>query len=108
MNNEVKTVGIDKKEEINVMKEKFNNFGKGVMATYKNKSYYKESAKGALWGIPIGLGIEYLGSRNLKKSSVVIAKRIPGALLFGVTVSAVLNGLVAIDNPDYVDYLEED
>ena len=109
MNNEVETIGkIDKKEEINVMKEKFNNFGNGVMATYKNKLYYKESAKGLLWGIPIGLGIEFLNTRDLAKSTVVIAKRIPGALLFGVTVAAVLNGLVAVDNPDYVEYLEED
>lgn len=107
-NDKVEIIGIDKKEEINVMKEKFNNFGNGVKATFKNKSYYKESAKGALWGVPIGFGIEYLKTRDLKKSAIVMAKRIPGALMFGVTVAAVANGVVAIDNPEYVEILEED
>lgn len=109
MNNKVETIGkIDKKEEINMKKDKMTNFGNGVKATFKNKTYYKETAKGALWGAPIGLGIEYLKTRDLKKSAIVVAKRIPGSLLFGVTVAAVLNGIVAIDNPEYAEYLEED
>ena len=109
MNNKVETIGkIDKKEEINVMRDKMNNFGNGVKATFKNKSYYKESAKGLIWGVPIGFGIELFNTKSLKKSTIATAKRIPGALIFGVTVAALFNGSVAMDNPDYVDYLEED
>ena len=109
MNNKVETIGkIDKKEEIDMMKENMTNFGNGVKATFKNKSIYKESAKGLLWGVPIGFGIELLKTRDLKKSAIVMAKRSPVALMAGVTVSAILNGVVAVDNPDYVEYLEED
>lgn len=109
MNNKVETIGkIDKKEEINVMKDKMTNFGNGAKATFKNKYFYKESAKGLLWGIPIGFGVEYLKTRDLKKSAIVIAKRIPGSLMFGVTVAALFNGSVAMDSPEYVEYLEED
>ena len=109
MNNKVETIGkIDKKEEINVMKDKMTNFGNGVKATFKNKSYYKESAKGLIWGVPIGIGIEFLNTRDLKKSLIATAKRVPGSLLFGVTVAALFNGSVAADNPEYVEYLEED
>ena len=109
MNNKVETIGkIDKKEEINVMKDKMNNFGNGVKATFKNKSYYKESAKGLLWGVPIGFGIELLNTRSLKKSTIATAKRIPVALMFGVTMAALFNGAFAVDNPELVEYLEED
>ena len=109
MNNKVETIGkIDKKEEINVMKDKMTNFGNGVKATFKNKSYYKESAKGLIWGVPIGIGIEFLNTRDLKKSAIATAKRIPGSLMFGVTVAALFNGGFAVDNPEYVEYLEED
>lgn len=109
MDNKVETIGkIDKKEEINVMKDKMTNFGNGVKATFKKPYYYKESAKGLLLGIPIGFGIEYLKTRDLKKSTIVIAKRIPGSLMFGVTVAALFNGSVAMDNPEFVEYLEED
>ena len=109
INDKIEIIGIDnKEEEINVMKDKMTNFGNGVKATFKNKLYYKESAKGLLWGIPVGLGIEYLKTRDLKKSSMVILKRAPGALMFGVTVAAVLNGALAVDNPELVEYLEED
>ena len=109
MNNKVETIGkIDKKEEINMTKDKMTNFGNGVKATFKNKTYYKESAKGLLWGLPIGFGIELLKTRDLKKSAIVMAKRSPVALMAGVTVSALFNGAIAVDNPDYVEYLEED
>lgn len=109
MNDKVETIGkIDNKEEINMMKDKMTNFGNGVKATFKNKLYYKESAKGLLWGVPIGFGIEYLKTRDLKKSTIVMAKRIPSSLMFGVSVAAVLNGVVSIDNPEYAEYLEED
>ena len=96
------------KEEINMTKDKMTNFGNGVKATFKNKTYYKESAKGLIWGVPIGFGIEYLKTRDLKKSAMVMAKRTPVALIFGVTVSALFNGFVAIDDPEYAEYLEED
>ena len=109
MNDKVETIGkIDKKEEISVMKENMTNFGNGVKATFKNKSIYKESAKGLLWGLPIGFGIEYLKTRDLKKSAIVMAKRAPGSLMFGVTVAALFNGVIASDNPEFVEYLEED
>ena len=109
MNNKVETIGkIDKKEEINMLKENMTNFGNGVKATFKNKSIYKESAKGLLWGVPIGFGIELLKTRDLKKSAIVMAKRSPVALMAGVTVAALFNGAIAVDSPEYAEYLEED
>ena len=109
-NYRVETIGAidNKKEEINVIDDRMTEFGNGVKTTFKDETYYKESAKGLLFGIPIGFGIEYLKTRDLKKSAMVMAKRTPVALMFGVTVSALFNGFVAIDNPEYAEYLEED
>lgn len=100
-------IRIQEEKENNKMKNKLKRFGKGAWLSVKDVENLKPIVRGVLIGGLVGGTVELLVSKDTVGTAVNTVKNIRNGLAAGVGVQAVLNGIAAASDPEYLEYLEE-